>query len=123
MSEPVYVCDKLTMKVVCVYDSLTKCAEGEGIPVSKVSDIARYNRVTKGKYVFRFESKYDPNESFKNKYHRPIKVINVVTGKVMYFHDVDEICEILGAKRSSITKNNIRYGCLFRKCLKITWAR
>lgn len=123
MSEPVYICDKLTMKIIGVYDSVAECADGEGLPMTKVVDVVKFNRVTGGKYVYRLKCKYDPNESFEGRHHRPIKVENVVTGKIMYFHDVDEICEALGKTRSSIVTNNIRRGYLIGKCLKITWAR
>lgn len=108
-AKKVFECDKITMKVVRQWPSATEADKDLGFLVA--GRCSRKN-VSKGKYVYRYEDDYDPNESFENKPNRPVLAIEVETKKKYAFYSVKDAAEYL-----NYSIKNIKYGIENRKPL------
>ena len=98
----VLVCDKLTMEVVRTYESLSTAAAAERRCVANFHRTIANRRVGAGKYVYRLEEDYDPNETFEGKRHRPVTVADVKTGKKAVFLDKKKLAESIFASRKTV---------------------
>ena len=87
-SKKVFECDKITMEIVRQWDSATDAEKELGFFVA--GSCCRKN-VSKGKYVYRYEDDYDPNESFEGKHFRPVLVVDIATRKKQAFYSIEDI--------------------------------
>ena len=108
-SKKVFECDKITMEIVRQWDSATDAEKELGFFVA--GSCCRKN-VSKGKYVYRYEDDYDPNESFEGKHFRPVLVVDIATRKKQAFYSIED-----AAKHLHYSVKAIQYSIVNRKPL------
>lgn len=88
---PVVVCDKVTMRILKEYPSVTEAARNEGLNLANLHRSCTLKSVRRGDLpLYRFKDQYDPNESFEDRYNRPVMLIDSETKKVLVFYDIKD---------------------------------
>lgn len=90
---PVVKCDKVTMEIVERFPSTVEADKSLGLKHAYVAPTCRMRKVSKGKYVWRYESDYDPEESFAGKHNRPVSVFDTHTGEERTYYDAREAAD------------------------------
>lgn len=101
-SKAVYKVDKFDMSIVAEYPTARKASRENGLRQTRVSEIARDRLVDKGRYIYRYKTDYDPNESFEGKKNRPVLIGDFKTGQKFAACCIQEAAEFMPISISSI---------------------
>lgn len=99
-SKRVYRCDKITMEVVEIYRNTTDAQTGT--EETHISGDCKARIVSKGRYVWRYEDDYDPNESFEGKRNRPVICGDYKKGRIFFFSSINVTSKALGLPKTTI---------------------
>lgn len=117
---PVYRCDKVTMKILNTYPSVTDAIKTTGYKGIYTS--CQHRRVSSGRYVWRFVDDYDPNESFEGKHNRPVMCEDVKNNTTIIYDTLTKAEKALYLDRSVI-ENTLRKGSLTLGQYRFRYAR
>ena len=98
----VLVCDKLTMEVVKTYESMSRAAAREGRDASNFYWTLTKKRVGPGRFVYRYEEDYDPEETFEGRRHRPVLLFDKSTGQKAVFFDKKKLADSIFSSAKTI---------------------
>lgn len=98
--------DKVTGEVVARYESGKKAAIENGLAPGTVTDAARRNILTAGRYFYRKEAEYDPAEVWgKDKKNRPVIGVHKERGIIRHFISAKEAEEYTGTSSGTVSFN------------------
>lgn len=98
--------DKVTGEIVERYPSGKKAAIENGLAPRTVTDAARYNILTAGRYFYRKEDEYDPAEVWeKGKKNRPIIGVHKERGIIRQFINPKAAAKYTGTMAGTISFN------------------
>lgn len=101
----VYVCDKITMKVIREYESVPDAAKHENISYSTMKHALNRRSVNRwGRVVYRYAVDYDLKEVFDGKIGRPIAMLDTSTKELTVFYTAED-----AAKKINVSSDYVRY--------------
>ena len=108
--------DKLTRSVVKRYESSYAAGLAEGMGDRLIYSCAWKKSLSRGRYYYRFEEDYDPDEDFSRCCNKPVVVTDVVSGKSLACPDLHYVSEKLsvpiGTLRTAICTDRNVFGRL-----------
>lgn len=103
-------CDKLSMRVVEMFESARDAEKKYGFHKNTVANICMKKTVSKGRFVWRFADEHDINETFEGKTYRPVEVLDGQTGERMYFESTQATAKAFGVPPIAVTQTLARDG-------------
>lgn len=103
--------DKKTREVVSRYRTATEAAKDNGMATTSV--IRATVSVSQGRFYYRCEEDFDPDEDFSGKKNCPVIAKDEKTDQMAWYHDVATAAEKLGVERWSVY-DSINHGCKVR---------
>lgn len=119
---PLLNVDKLTRTPVKRYENANQCAEELGVSWSTVYGNARKKMLPIGRWYYRFEDKFDPNEDFGTCRNKPMVVYDTVSGKRWAVPDSTWIAEKFGIKKTSVIAA-MSEGHIIKRRFKVSYLK
>lgn len=118
--EKIVKVDKITGEVLAVYSGIAEAMRNnqDALAYYGIHNMARYKSLGYMGFVFRYESLYDPHESFIGKRGNvPVEVI--YSGKRYYYSNIAAAAKALGCHYSTVShalrNNTTVYGAKVRR--------
>lgn len=73
--------DKLTWRPVERFGTVAEAADAAGVGWRYVYQMAREQRLPRGRYAYRFEDCFDPAERIRHRHNEPVDVADERTGR------------------------------------------